>query len=65
MTQQQIYEQTGIAPGYVSHVENARANPTLAMIEKLAQAVGLEAWAMIRPDTESGIACEKPARDDL
>jgi transcriptional regulator with XRE-family HTH domain len=50
LTQTQIFEQTGMARSYLSMVENGRANPTLDMIEKLARVVGLEAWAMLRPD---------------
>lgn len=50
LTQSQIFEQTGVAPSYLSAVENGRVNPTLNTIDKLARSVGLEAWAMLRPD---------------
>jgi transcriptional regulator with XRE-family HTH domain len=50
LTQIQIFEQTGMSRSYLSTVENGRANSTLDMIEKLARVVGLEAWAMLRPD---------------
>ncbi|MFH7185366.1 helix-turn-helix domain-containing protein, partial [Klebsiella pneumoniae] len=39
-----------VSPTYLSTVENGRANPTLNTIDKLARSVGLEAWAMLRPD---------------
>jgi transcriptional regulator with XRE-family HTH domain len=50
LSQVQVLEQTGISASYLSKFENGRANPTLDMIEKLARIVGLEAWAMLRPD---------------
>lgn len=50
LTQGQLFDKTGINNGYISQVENGRANPTLDMILKLADAVELEAWAMLRPD---------------
>lgn len=53
LTQGQLFDRTGINNGYISQVENGRANPTLDMILKLADAVGLEAWAMLRPDAPS------------
>ena len=31
-------------------IENGRANPSLDTVEKLARAVGLEAWEMLRLD---------------
>ncbi|QCB43993.1 XRE family transcriptional regulator [Sphingomonas sp. PAMC26645] len=49
MTQGAICERTGISVPYISSVERAQANPTLETIEKLAGAVGLEPWVMIRP----------------
>jgi transcriptional regulator with XRE-family HTH domain len=50
LTQPQLFEQTGITASYISFIERGRANPTLDMMVKLADAVGLEAWDMIRPD---------------
>jgi transcriptional regulator with XRE-family HTH domain len=50
LTQGQLFDKTGINNGYISQVENGRANPTLDMILKLADAVELEAWSMLRPD---------------
>ena len=53
-TQAQLFEQTGITAAYISCIERGRANPTLDMMVKLAEAVGAEAWDMIRPcDEES------------
>lgn len=53
LTQAQLFEQTGITTAYISQIERAQANPTLDMMVKLAQAVGLEAWDMIRPENEN------------
>lgn len=53
LTQGQLFDRTGINNGYISQVENGRANPTLDMILKLADGVGLEAWARLRPDAPS------------
>ena len=50
LTQVQIFERTGVASTYLSMIENGRANPTIETIEKLAGSVGLEVWAMLRPD---------------
>ena len=49
LTQGQLFEQTGITASYISFIERGQANPTLDMMVKLAGAVGLEAWDMIRP----------------
>ncbi len=49
LTQAQLFEQTGITAAYISFIERGRGNPTLDMMIKLAEAVGEEAWDMIRP----------------
>lgn len=49
LTQAQLYEATGITASYISFIERGLGNPTLEMILKLAGAVGLEAWLMLRP----------------
>ncbi len=49
LTQTQISEATGITPPYVSLIERGKANPTLDMMVKLANAVGSEVWTMIQP----------------
>lgn len=53
LTQPQLFEQTGITAAYISQIERAQANPTLDMMIKLAEAVGLQAWDMLRPDPET------------
>ena len=54
LTQAQLFDQTGITTAYISAIERAQANPTLDMMVKLAEAVGLEVWDMIRPGNASG-----------
>jgi len=49
LTQSNISEATGVAVGYISQIESGRANPTLVLVEKLALAVDMQAWAMIMP----------------
>ncbi|PZU06516.1 helix-turn-helix transcriptional regulator [Sphingomonas sp.] len=49
LTQIQMFERTGITAAYISLIERGRANPTLDMMVKLAEAVEGEAWDMIRP----------------
>jgi len=52
LTQGQLFEQTGITASYISMIERAQANPTLDMMLKLAEAVDLQVWDMLRPDPE-------------
>ena len=60
LSQGQLFEQTGITAAYISFIERGRANPTLDMMVKLADAVDLKVWDMIRPGDE---ACgEKPPK---
>lgn len=47
-----MFEQTGITTTYISLVERGQANPTLDIMIKLADAVGAEAWDMIRPPSD-------------
>lgn len=50
LTQAELSEETGITAAYISVIERGRANPSLDMLIKLAEAVGEEAWDMIRPE---------------
>ncbi len=52
LTQAQLFEQTGITAAYISFIERGRGNPTLDMMVKLAEAVGLNPWDMIRPEDQ-------------
>lgn len=50
LTQAQIAEQSGVTASHISIIERGRANPTFDVMARLAEAVGLEVWAMIRPE---------------
>lgn len=52
LTQTQLVGRTGITPGYLSEIENGRANPTLDMMVKLSEAVGVDVSILLRPDGE-------------
>lgn len=54
LTQVQLFERTGITPGYLSFIENGRANPTLDMMVKLSEAVDTNLCKMLcEPEGES------------
>lgn len=59
LTQGRLFEKTGINNGYISQIETGRANPTLDMILKLADALGLEASVMLRA-SDSVIRSDAP-----
>jgi transcriptional regulator with XRE-family HTH domain len=42
MTQQELAEAVGVTRGYVAMVEGGRANPSLALVERIGHALGLE-----------------------
>lgn len=52
LSQAKLFDETGISPGYLSNIENGRANPTLDMMVKLSAAVDMEIWNMLRPCPE-------------
>ncbi|MBB3589001.1 helix-turn-helix domain-containing protein [Sphingomonas sp. BK481] len=54
LTQGQLGERVDMAAASISVIERGRANPTIAVMAKLAKAVGSEAWAMLRPSPASG-----------
>ncbi|MBB3588940.1 helix-turn-helix domain-containing protein [Sphingomonas sp. BK481] len=49
LTQTQLVGRTGITPGYLSEIENGRANPTLEMMVKLSDAVGVDVSILLIP----------------
>lgn len=50
LTQGQFAERTGSTAAYVSQIERGQANPTLDVMAKFADVVGLEVWDMLRPE---------------
>lgn len=48
VTQQQLADAIGVSRGYLATVETGRANPTLAMVDRIAGALGIEIDLMSR-----------------
>jgi transcriptional regulator with XRE-family HTH domain len=42
ITQQQLADAAGVTRGYIAMVEGGRANPSLALVERIGGALGLE-----------------------
>jgi transcriptional regulator with XRE-family HTH domain len=49
LTQRDIEAQTGITQAYVSHIEGGKLNPTLASMVGLAEVVGKDVRALLKP----------------
>lgn len=49
MTQRQLAGEVGVSRGYIAKVERGRANPTLGVVERMAQALQLETELVLRP----------------
>ena len=47
LIQGQLSDRTGITADYISLIERGRANPTIDVMVKLAEAVGAEVWDLI------------------
>lgn len=61
ISQQQLADKVGLSRGYVATIERARANPTLDVVERIGQALGLEARLVLRVPT----VLEGPRQRDL
>ena len=48
ITQGDIVRQLGFGRGFISNIENGKANPTLATIAKLAKALGVSIGELIK-----------------
>lgn len=48
LTQADLADKAGMTPSYLSELENGRANPTLEMIEGLANAFGMTAIELLQ-----------------
>lgn len=42
MSQEDVSEKSGIHPTYISHLERGRGNPTLDMLERLGEGLGVD-----------------------
>lgn len=50
-TQEALSFETGLDRTFIAHVERRKRNISLDNIEKLAKALGLSAWELLRPAT--------------
>lgn len=46
LSQENVAEKANISPNYLSRIECGKENPTLDMLIKLANALGIEMWEM-------------------
>jgi transcriptional regulator with XRE-family HTH domain len=51
LSQERLAELAGIHRTYVASVEQGKRNIACDNMERLASAVGMELWMMLRPDT--------------
>jgi transcriptional regulator with XRE-family HTH domain len=49
ISREQLAERVGVTPGYIGRIERGSANPTVALIEAIAEALGLELQLGVRP----------------
>lgn len=63
MTQEDLSERCGLFRTYMSRIETGRANPTLTMIQALANSLGVPVVALFEEVTPAtGAKTGKPAR---
>jgi len=48
MSQGDIYRSTGMDRAYLSSLENGKRNPTLSNIKKIAEALGVEPYELLK-----------------
>jgi len=48
MSQGDIYRSTGMDRAYLSSLENGKRNPTLSNIKKIAEALGVEPFELLK-----------------
>lgn len=47
ITQEELAEKSGVNRSYLSVVENGHSSPTVEVVEKLAQALGVNLWTLL------------------
>lgn len=62
LTMTDLAERTGMTPSYVSFIEKGQSNPTLEMMVRLAEAVGLELSTMLLPESPRRISAQQKGR---
>jgi transcriptional regulator with XRE-family HTH domain len=50
LTQEQFAETSGLSQQYISGLERGHRNPTLLSLHEIAQALGVEAQALLAPE---------------
>jgi len=48
ITQGDIVRKLGLGRGFISNIENGKANPTLSTISKIAQAIGVSVGELMK-----------------
>jgi transcriptional regulator with XRE-family HTH domain len=49
ISREQLAERVGVTPGFIGRIERAEANPSVALIESIADALGLDLRLDVRP----------------
>ena len=61
LTQKELGEKCGIDAANIRKYENGKQNPKLVTLNKIARALGVEAWKLVDPATNQRGAVEIPA----
>jgi transcriptional regulator with XRE-family HTH domain len=54
LSRQDLADRVGVTPSYIGRIERGEANPSLMLIEAIANALGLDLGLSIRPPTFPG-----------
>ena len=49
MAQEKLAAKAGVSTATVNHIENAEANPTLDVLTRIAEALGVNVEALVKP----------------
>lgn len=52
MSQSELSERSGVAASHISYIERGRANPTLEVVEQLANALGCEGLDLLSSESK-------------
>lgn len=59
LTQQQVADAVGVSRGYIAAIERLHANPTLGIVDRISDALGLEAILILRQPVVIGAAGQR------
>jgi len=48
LTQEALAKKTGLSRGYLARLESGRHDPSLSTLEKIAKALGVKTWELLR-----------------